>query len=97
MKFKKGDKVKVMAFNPFNFENRKWLDGIVVSLMEEFTELKNDGKEYYSVDVKGIKPNGEYSRFWSSSDGMVKEGEELPDINELVDNFIKEAKENVAR
>ena len=93
VKFKEGDKVKVMLFNPFTFGNRRWVDGVVVSFMSGFTELKDDGREYYSVDLKGIGSDNKDVRYFASSDGMFKEGEELPDIDALMEAFIKEIKE----
>ena len=66
-KFKYGDKVLVEFFNP--------LDGmksvgkkrcLIDSYMEDFTSLKNDGKEYYKIfiDCDEKKP------FFSSGDEM---------------------------
>ena len=98
MKFKKDDKVKVVVFNPFNFGNRRWVDGVVTSFMEDFTKHRNDGKEYYAVDLKGMDTGHKDVHFFAVSDGMFKEGEKLPDINEIVEDFIKEfkkEKENV--
>lgn len=93
MKFNAGDKVKVMVFNPFDFGNRRWVDGIITSFMEEFTSNKNDGKEYYAVDLKGMSTGNKDVHFFAASDGMFKEGEKLPDINELTDKFINELKQ----
>jgi len=93
MKFNVGDKVKVMMFNPIDFGNRRWVDAVVTSFMEDYTNNRNDGKEYYAVDLKGMSTGHEDVHFFAASNGMFKETEKLPDLDELVENFKKEVKQ----
>ena len=84
--FKEGDKVKIAMFNALTFENRRWVDATVTSLMEDFTKHRNDGLEYYAVDIEGIDVD-KAVHFFAPSDNMFREGEELPDIDEFIENF----------
>jgi hypothetical protein len=86
-KFKKGDKVKIPLFNPFTFGDGRWVDAVIISFMEGFTNLKNDGNEYYAVDIEGLKPNNELVRFCANSSGIIMEGEELPNIDDVILKF----------
>ena len=93
-KFKEGDKVKVMMFNALDFGDRRWVDGVITSFMEDYTNKRNDGNEYYAVDLKGLNTGHKDVHFFASSYGMFKEGETLPDLDELVENFKNEISEN---
>lgn len=86
-KFKEGDKVKIAVWNPFTFKDGRWVDATVTSLMEDFTKQKNDGLQYYAVDIHTMETGNKDVHFWAASDGMFREDEELPNIDEFVENF----------
>ena len=89
-KFKEGDKVKIPLFNPFTFDGGRWADAVVTSFMEGFTNIKGDGNEYYAVDVEGLRPNNELVHFFANSADMFKDGEELPNIDDVIESFKSE-------
>jgi hypothetical protein len=93
-KFKEGDKVKVLLFNPFTFDNGRWTDAVIASFMEGFTKLKNDGNEYYALDIEGLMPNNELVHFFGGTNSMYREGEELPNVNDVIEIFKNEISEN---
>ena len=82
-KFEKGDKVKVALGNP-----KKWVDATVEYFMKGYTARKNDGYEYYVIDVDDVDVDDSI-HFFASADCMFREGEELPDIDELKEKHKK--------